>query len=84
MHAATNEKKWWKKRKESEFAWRVSTKDIEASGFNLDIKNPNAPDDGPQDPDKLLAQYTEVLEEVAEVRNRLKSELSAALERAPE
>ncbi|NQT55698.1 MAG: SAM-dependent DNA methyltransferase [Desulfobacteraceae bacterium] len=34
------EKKWWKKRKENEFAWKVSIKDIKAGGYNLDIKPP--------------------------------------------
>src|SRR5690606_33890203 len=49
------EKKWWKMRKESEVAWKVSLKDIKASGYNLDIKNPNAVSEGPGDPDELLA-----------------------------
>jgi type I restriction enzyme M protein len=34
-------KKWWKKRKESELAWKVNIKDLAAGGFNLDIKNPH-------------------------------------------
>jgi type I restriction enzyme M protein len=36
--------KWWGKRKESEVAWRLSLADLEKSGFNLDVKNPHAPE----------------------------------------
>jgi type I restriction enzyme M protein len=36
-------KKWWKKRKENEQAWKVSIDTIIANGYNLDIKNPNTP-----------------------------------------
>lgn len=36
-------KKWWKKRKENEQAWKVQIKDIIDSGYNLDIKNPHTP-----------------------------------------
>ena len=73
------EKKWWTKREESEHAWRVSVEQIAASGFNLDIKNPNTPDDGPGDPDVLLAQYRQLQVEVAEVREQLRLELMDAL-----
>src|SRR6185369_6976239 len=33
------ERKWWKKRKETEQAWKVSIEDIKGRGYNLDIKN---------------------------------------------
>ncbi|MBA3035039.1 MAG: N-6 DNA methylase, partial [Desulfobacterium sp.] len=35
------EKKWWKKRKVTENAWKVSIKEIEARNYNLDFKNPH-------------------------------------------
>lgn len=76
------EKKWWKKRKESERAWKVSVGDIAAAGFNLDIKNPNSPDNAHTDPAVLLADYHKLLAEIAGTRGQLKSELAAALERA--
>lgn len=38
-------KKWWKKRKENEQAWKVSIDTIASSGYNLDIKNPHTPKD---------------------------------------
>jgi len=34
-------KKWWKKRKEGEQAWKVSIKTIAENGYSLDIKNPH-------------------------------------------
>ncbi|OGS21406.1 MAG: DNA methyltransferase [Elusimicrobia bacterium RIFOXYA2_FULL_39_19] len=37
-------KKWWKKRKENEQAWKVSIDTIISNGYNLDIKNPHTPE----------------------------------------
>jgi len=73
------EKKWWSKRKESPFAWRVSAKDIAASNYNLDIKNPNTPGPENGDPEKLLAAYKRLQQEVAQTRDALKKELMEAL-----
>ncbi len=75
------EKKWWKKRKESELAWRVPIDQIKASGYNLDIKNPNVVDPGHADPDKLLAEYQQLVAAVNDTREKLKRELQEALER---
>lgn len=38
-------KKWWKKRKENEHAWKVSIETISANGYSLDIKNPHTPEE---------------------------------------
>ncbi len=73
------EKKWWPKRKETEQAWKVTAAQIAERGYNLDIKNPNAPDDGPGDPDALLAKYREVSDEAAAIRDKLKAALAEAL-----
>ena len=35
------EKKWWNKRKETEYAWKVSIDTIKERNYNLDIKNPH-------------------------------------------
>ncbi len=75
------EKAWWANREETEHAWRVGIEEIRNNGFNLDIKNPNAPDDGPGDPDVLLAKYRRLSEEAASIRERLKASLAEALER---
>jgi len=74
------EKKWWKKRKESEQAWKVSVEDIVTSNFNLDIKNPNAPEDKVDNPDTLLKEYKKIMAEADKIRDELKDELAIALE----
>lgn len=38
-------KKWWKKRKESEQAWKVNIDTIISNGYGLDIKNPHTPEE---------------------------------------
>jgi len=76
------EKKWWGKRKETDQAWKVSIDAIKAGNFNLDLKNPRAVDDGPGDPDELLAEYRRLDAEVGKVRDSLRDELAKALEAA--
>jgi type I restriction enzyme M protein len=73
------EKRWWGKRKESENAWRVSIEDIRAKSFNLDFRNPNATDDGPGDPDELLAELERVDAEICATRERLLAGIEAVL-----
>lgn len=75
------EKAWWDQREESESAWCVSVEDIAASGFNLDIKNPNTVDDGPGDPDELLALYENASQQADEIRHDLLSKLNQSLVR---
>jgi type I restriction enzyme M protein len=75
------EKGWWEAREENEHAWRVTLEEMQARGYNLDIKNPHAEDEGYGDPDRLLAVYEGHLERAAELRGQLKAELAAALER---
>ena len=38
-------KKWWKKRKENDQAWKISIETIVANGYGLDIKNPHVPEE---------------------------------------
>jgi type I restriction enzyme M protein len=81
------EKKWWgktgqfHKRKENERAWRVPIEQIRESGYNLDIKNPHDPGTIIADPDKLLAEYQQLMAAVHETREKLKRELQTALTR---
>jgi len=74
------EKKWWGKRKETDQAWKVSIGDIKARGYNLDMKNPRAVDEGPGDADDLLRRYHVAAAEAATVRDALRDELRKALE----
>jgi len=49
--------------------------------YNLDIKNPNAPEEETHDPDKLLAKYEKLLTQIAETLTELKKQLQEALTR---
>lgn len=73
------EKAWWENREETELAWKVTAEDIAASGYNLDITNPNVVDDGHEDPDVLLERYEEATAEVEAAREALRSALAEAL-----
>lgn len=65
---------------------RLQARDAQAAGdrlywpiYNLDLKNPNAPEEESHDPDILLDKYKTLLGRIEETQNRLKSELAAAL-----
>ena len=73
------EKKWWKKRIENEFAWKVSAGDVIANNYNLDIKNPHVVDENHGDPEDLLKEYLQLEKEAEITRNKLKAELMASL-----
>lgn len=73
------EKKWWNKRKENQFAWKLSVDDIKARNYNLDIKNPHAPEAELADPDELIKNYQEMLEDLTNTREALKKELIHSL-----
>ena len=73
------EKAWWNNREESELAWRVPLEQIKASNYNLDVKNPNKIDDAHRNPEELLAEYHQLIDEAAATRNALKQELMKAL-----
>ncbi len=80
------EQKWWgkeedgfAKRKENEFAWKVGIEEIKARNYNLDIKNPHAPDVIAHDPVELLKSYNALMNEIKDTRNELKNALADAL-----
>ena len=73
------EKAWWSLRNESDRSWKVSALDIAKNNYNLDIKNPNAPVEIHDDPDHLLNQYRDVLEQVSHLQKSLKDELRDSL-----
>ena len=75
------EKKWWKKRKETEQAWKVPIDQIVANGYNLDIKNPHDTSVAHTDPDELLADYERLMTDLQQTRDRLKDELFSAINR---
>lgn len=75
------EKAWWKKRKESEYAWKVPVEDIIANNYNLDIKNPNVEEESHRPPAELLKEYNALQKEIANSRDQLKKILTESLER---
>jgi type I restriction enzyme M protein len=65
---------------------RLQARDAQAAGdriywpiYNLDLKNPNGPDEEIHDPDVLLEKYKALLGQIQETENRLKTELADAL-----
>jgi type I restriction enzyme M protein len=78
------EKKWWggasrKGRKETEYAWKVSVKDLAERNYNLDIKNPHQVAVNHGDPEELMAEYLEISEQLKKAQDALKAELVTAL-----
>ena len=73
------EKTWWDERVENDFAWRVPVSEIKSNGYNLDIKNPNVEDVSHRDPEELLQEYQQLLNDIADTRNKLRDELTGAL-----
>jgi type I restriction enzyme M protein len=80
------EKAWWGSeadgfaaRVETEQAWKVDIATIKAAGYNLDQKNPHAPDAVSHDPDALLRDYARLQSEAQGLRNQLKAILAESL-----
>jgi len=77
---------WWgseedgfAERKETEQAWKVSIDEIKSRNYNLDIKNPHVEEQVNHDPHELLKKYSKQQQDIAQLRDRLKSILAEAL-----
>jgi type I restriction enzyme M protein len=75
------EKAWWNDRKETEQSWCVPVEKIIEGNYNLDLKNPNTPDEDHGDPDELLAALKEVQTQIAAAKEKLQAELESCLNR---
>jgi type I restriction enzyme M protein len=64
-------KEWWKDRKENDFAWKVSIKDIKARNWNLDFKNPKSGEVEEEISSKDLVER--ILEKENEIKKLLKN-----------
>jgi type I restriction enzyme M protein len=73
------EKKWWNRRKENALAWKVSASEIRSRNFNLDVKNPFAVEQQPDDVDALLTAYSQAEVEARDAAGALRSALETAL-----
>lgn len=70
---------WWSSREENERAWRVPIADLEATEFNLDLRNPSQPDDlAHRPPAELLAELITNEREILDLLEELQGEVTAA------
>jgi len=68
---------WWKKRKETDRAWKVSAKELIANNCNLDRKNPSAKEDIAHLPPDLLAKsILQKEQKIAEIVGRIQKLLA--------
>ncbi len=67
---------WWTARQENEHAWRVPVADIEAGGWNLDLRNPRRTDDlAHRPPAELLAELVATEREILALLEQLQAEV---------
>ena len=72
---------WWggtqrRNRQETERAWRVPIADLEAKGFNLDLRNPRgAADPADRHPEDLLAELLKTEEEILGLLRDIETDL---------
>lgn len=72
-------KVWWNDRQESEVSWKVSKEDIIKRNYNLDITNPNKPEEEIYDPIVLLEKLKIVNDEIKGLQDTLIDELKSVL-----
>ncbi len=67
---------WWTKRTANQRAWRVLASDVAANGYNLDLRNPNRPDDlSHRPPAELLAELVDTEREILALLEKLEGEI---------
>jgi type I restriction enzyme M protein len=73
---------WWHQRGETERSWKVPIAEIEANGYNLDIRNPNRPNDlTHRPPPDLLAELVATETEILELLQKLQAEVGSTSDR---
>ncbi len=66
---------WWEEREENEQAWYVEREDIDEN-YNLDLKNPNAPEGlSARPPEELLADILKKEKRILEIIDEIKDAL---------
>ncbi|WP_191861081.1 class I SAM-dependent DNA methyltransferase [Hanstruepera ponticola] len=73
------EKKWWNKREENKYAWKVPVEDIVARNYNLDIKNPYQEADDLAAPEDILKQYQITEQSINSIQQKIMDVLNEAL-----
>ncbi|MEO0397548.1 MAG: class I SAM-dependent DNA methyltransferase [Cyanobacteria bacterium P01_A01_bin.137] len=80
------EKKWWggvkarRGRKTTEYAWKVSAKELAKRNYNLDCKNPYEETVDLGNPEELMAEYLEITRQIEAAQAALKQDLISAIE----
>lgn len=68
--------KWWKNRKETEHAWKVSVEHVIENGYNLDIKNPKSAEDYEHmPPEQLVEDIISKEQRIEEILKNIKKTL---------
>ena len=71
---------WWTKREVSERSWMVPASAVAANNYNLDLKNPNRPDDYEHmPPEKLAADIAAKEKRIAELMNEIEAMLKGSV-----
>ena len=73
------EKKWWTKRKENRYAWRVPIEEIRERNYNLDIKNPYEEADELESPEVLLKKLRKTEKKIGKIQREIMAVLDKAL-----
>jgi len=68
---------WWAERVENEHAWRVQISEIESNEYDLDLRNPNRPDDPAlRPPAELLADLLQAEREMIRLLSELEADIA--------
>ncbi|MFP4210983.1 MAG: N-6 DNA methylase [Alkalispirochaeta sp.] len=78
------EKAWWTARTENDHAWYVPIQTIRDRAYNLDIKNPHAPEAQQHDPEELYREYHAAVAETERIATQLRDQLATYLQGASE
>lgn len=73
------EKKWWDKRVENQFSWKVSIEEIIKRGYNLDIKNPHQEVDTLESPEVILEKFRTTERNISSIQDEIINVLTEAL-----
>ncbi|MFH1153686.1 MAG: class I SAM-dependent DNA methyltransferase [Pseudomonadota bacterium] len=78
------EKAWWggetrRGRKATEYAWKISAKELAGRNHNFDCKNPHEVEVNHRDPEELMAEYQQIVHQLEAAQQALKTELLACL-----
>lgn len=74
------EKDWWKKRKGSPLAWKITLEEIKAKNYNLDFKNPHEEADSLEAPNVILKQYRKTEAKITSIQDEIVKVLTEALQ----